>query len=143
MKYRYLFILPVLAVAITAQANCFHQASKRYGIHPDLLRAISTVESAGNAKAVNHNHNGSRDIGHMQINSSWLPKLKKYGITEQSLFDPCTNTLVGAWVLAGNFRDLGYNWDAIGAYNAKSADKRRIYARKVSEALRNIRGGKQ
>lgn len=128
---------------LTACSTCFEQASKRYGIHPDLLRAISKVESDGNVKAINRNGNGSRDIGHMQINSTWLPTLKRYGITEQTLFDPCINTLVGAWVLARNFRELGYNWNAIGAYNAKSKDKRAIYAQKVASALKKIRKGKQ
>lgn len=140
--YRIIFI-SALFVPFTAYSTCFDQASKRYGIHPDLLRAISKVESGGNVKAINRNGNGSRDIGHMQINSTWLPTLKRYGITEQSLFDPCTNTLVGAWVLAKNFRQLGYNWNAIGAYNAKSKDKREIYAQKVASALKKVRKGKQ
>ncbi|WP_074710289.1 lytic transglycosylase domain-containing protein [Nitrosomonas eutropha] len=140
--YRILFI-SALFVPFTAYSSCFDQASRRYGIHPDLLRAISKVESNGNVRAINRNGNGSRDIGHMQINSSWLPTLKRYGITEQSLFDPCTNTLVGAWVLARNFRELGYNWNAIGAYNAKSQDKRAIYAQKVASALKTVRKGKQ
>lgn len=130
----------MLLLSMSAGAACFDEASRRYRIHPDLLKAISKVESNGNPKAVNHsNKNGSRDIGHMQINSSWLRKLGKYGITEQSLFDPCINTFVGAWVLANNFRELGYNWTAIGAYNAKSPDKRIIYARKVETALNRIR----
>ena len=102
------------------------------------------VESNGNAKAINRsNKSRSHDIGHMQINSSWLPKLARYGITEQSLFDACVNTLVGTWVLADNFKRLGYNWNAIGAYNAKSPEKRVIYARKVASALKKIRKGKQ
>ncbi len=134
------FLLTMLLLSMSAGAACFDEASRRYRIHPDLLKAISKVESNGNPKAVNHsNKNGSRDIGHMQINSSWLRKLGKYGITEQSLFDPCINTFVGAWVLANNFRELGYNWTAIGAYNAKSPDKRIIYARKVETALNRIR----
>lgn len=140
--YKTLFI-SALFVSFSAHATCFDQASKRYGIHPDLLRAISKVESNGNVKTTNRNRNGSRDIGHMQINDSWLPKLKQFGITEQSLFDPCTNTLVGAWVLARNFRELGRNWNAIGAYNAKSSEKRKIYASKVNSALQKIRKGKQ
>ncbi len=142
MNYQ-IFLAPLLLIPVAAQAVCFDQASRRYGIHPDLLRAISRVESNGNIRAINRNGNGSRDIGHMQINSSWLPKLAKYGITEQSLFDPCTNTLVGAWVLARNFRELGYNWNAIGAYNAESPGKREVYAKKVATALRKIRGDKK
>lgn len=86
--------------------------------------------------AVNQNKDGSRDIGHMQINSRWLPVLKRYGIDEQRLFDSCINTYVGAWILAKNIRSIGYNWEAIGAYNAVSPDKRARYARKVAEVLK-------
>lgn len=138
-----ILLISILLLPLTALSACFDEASRRYRIHPDLLRAISKVESSGNANAMNRNRNGSRDIGHMQINSTWLPTLKQYGISERSLFDPCINTFVGAWVLANNFKDLGYNWVAIGAYNAKSKDKRIRYARKVATALDRIRGGRR
>lgn len=140
--YKFILITALL-LPITGQATCFDQASQRYGIHEDLLRAISKVESSGNVHAVNRNKDGSVDAGHMQINSSWLRILKRYGITKQSLFDPCTNTLVGAWVLARNFIELGYNWTAIGAYNAKSPKKREIYAKKVAAALASIQQAKR
>lgn len=116
-------------------AACFEEAGRRYNIDPALLRAISKTESAGNPRAINRNANGSYDIGHMQINSTWLPTLKKFGISELSLYDPCVSTHVGAWILAGNISKLGYNWTAVGAYNAKSPDKRVLYAHKVSKNL--------
>lgn len=111
---------------------CFEQAANRYHIPVKLLKAISTVESGGNASALHRNPSGSFDIGHMQINSSWLPTLAKYGITQANLLNPCVNTHVGAWILANNFRQVGYNWKAVGAYNAKSPDKADVYAHKVS-----------
>lgn len=121
-----------------ASAACFDEAASRYGVPADLLKAISRVESGGNPMAVNRsNQNGSIDIGHMQINSLWLKTLQRYGITKRDLFEPCTNTHVGAWVLAQNIKRLGYNWTAIGAYNAQSPDKRAKYARKVALALRH------
>lgn len=125
------FIAPSFAMAF-----CFDDAARRYYVNPDLLRAIARVESNMNPRAINHsNENGSYDIGLMQINSSWLPVLARYGIKEEDLFDPCVNVHVGAWILAQNFRDLGFNWQAIGAYNARSPEKRLRYALKVYQAV--------
>lgn len=120
-----------------ADNACFDQAAKRYRVSAQLLRSISRVESGGNPAAFHRNSNGSGDIGHMQINSAWLPTLAKYGITKDRLTNPCVNTHVGAWILANNFQRLGYGWNAVGAYNAKSPDKIAAYARKVAANLRN------
>jgi len=116
---------------------CFEQAAKRYRVPAQILRSISRIESGGNPAAFNRNANGSWDIGHMQINSVWLPTLAKYGITKDRLTNPCVNTHVGAWILANNFQRLGYGWNAVGAYNARSPDKAATYARKVAANLRN------
>jgi soluble lytic murein transglycosylase-like protein len=118
---------------------CFEQASQRYAIPVQLLKAISRVESGGNPTAFNRNPNGSWDMGHMQINSAWLPSLEKFGISQMQLRNPCVNTYVGAWILAGNIRRLGYNWKAIGAYNAHSSDKAAVYAGKIAATLNNTR----
>lgn len=128
-------ILFVLTAPAVVNAACFEEAAVRYRLPVSLLKAISRVESAGNPSAVNRNSNGSYDIGHMQINSGWLPVLQRYGIDKRMLFDACTNTYVGAWILAQNIHRYGYNWTAVGAYNASSSDKRLAYAHKVARAM--------
>ncbi|AFQ48488.1 transglycosylase SLT domain-containing protein [Burkholderia cepacia] len=121
-----------------ARADCLDDAATFQHVSVSLLRGIAQVESGMNPNAVNTNTNGTVDIGLMQINSTWLPTLAREGITQQSLFDACTNAYVGAWILSQNIRQLGANWNAIGAYNAASPDKRLAYARKVYDAIRTM-----
>ena len=118
----------------TAQA-CWEQAAERYHLSPELLYAVARTESALDPLALARNRNGTRDIGLMQINSAWLPQLAALGIGERDLFDPCTSIHVGAWILATNVQRLGYNWEAVGAYNAASPALRRAYARRVYREL--------
>ncbi len=125
----------VFCGAMPAQA-CWDEAAARYHVNSAVLYAIAQTESGLNPLAVGRNPNGSRDIGLMQINSAWLPKLAEYGITERDLFQPCTSIHVGAWILAHNIYRYGYTWEAVGAYNAVSPGKRRAYIKKVQRNLR-------
>jgi soluble lytic murein transglycosylase-like protein len=117
---------------------CFDLAAQRYNVSPALLQAIAQHESGGRATVINTNPNGSRDIGLMQINSSWLPTLARHGISERDLYDPCVNVLVGAWILSNNFARLGYTTQGLGAYNASSPDKRERYAQQVLRRMTQV-----
>jgi len=133
-RTRLLLQLAIAVLAILASAPavaCWEEVAAWYGINVHLLYAIAKTESNLNPGAMNRNKNGSYDIGLMQINSSWLPTLKKYGVEEKQLKDPCVNLQVGAWILSQNMRNLGVTWEAVGAYNAKNPALRVKYAKKV------------
>lgn len=118
--------------------ECFAVAAKVYQIPSEYLWAIGTVESSLNPRAKGRNKNGTQDLGVMQINTSHLPYLGKYGINESRLLnEPCLNIHVGAWVLRGNMNRYGETWEAVGAYNAspRRPDIRLSYAKKVREKL--------
>lgn len=118
---RALLVALLVLLPWTAHAWCFDAAGAATGTSPALLRAIAKAESGLNPRAVNDRHfstTKTMDIGLMQINTSWLPALQRYGITTSSLYDPCTNVTVGAWILSDLIQRLGDNWDAVGAYNA-------------------------
>jgi len=137
---------PLLALGITLAAPrtaqaCWEEVGRKYGINPYLLVAIARTESGLGPRAVHRgNANGSYDIGLMQVNSAWLPRLRTLGIDEAQLYQPCVNLEVGAWILAQNIARLGNSWEAVGAYNAASAERRLRYAlsvyRNLPDALR-------
>ncbi|HAS1784482.1 TPA: type III secretion system invasion protein IagB [Enterobacter cloacae] len=125
---RLLFLL--LLLSHSAFANCWNKASQYYHIDPFLLYAIANVESGMNPRAVGINHDGTRDVGLMQINSSHFPELERRGINEYRLMtEPCTS------ILSGMIKVYGYNWEAVGAYNAglkkENYPRRMVYAHKV------------
>ncbi len=73
------------------RADCIDDAATYHRLNPRLLRAIAQHESGMRPDAINRNSNGSEDIGLMQINSSWLPKLAQYGIRREHLFNACVS----------------------------------------------------
>ncbi|MCK6263776.1 lytic transglycosylase domain-containing protein [Vibrio sp. ZSDE26] len=126
-----------------ASAFCFDEAGAHYNVSPDLLRAIAQVESHFNPRAYNENIDKSgrvlsRDYGIMQINSSWFTKLAEFDVNEVSVYDPCFNVSLGAWILASNFASHGYNWNSVGAYNAGFSERskwaRQRYIQKIQSA---------
>lgn len=133
----------VMGLALSGEASatreydaCFERAGAHFGINPLLLRAIARQESGFNPRARNTaNSNGSEDRGLMQINSFWFPTLRSVGIDPESLYDPCTSIAVGAWILSGEIKRHGMTWEAIGRYNARSEEKKRIYAARIQRNL--------
>lgn len=136
-----LLVLSLSSFSVSAKGwSCWSEASQRYGVPVTLLYSIARVESGSRAHAISKpNSNGTYDIGLMQINSWWLPKLKHLGITKERLLsDACLNLKVGAWILATSIKAHGFNWRGLGAYNARSDKLRAIYARKVVRELKRV-----
>lgn len=115
--------------------KCFNAASKQYKIPTKLLKAIAKTETKLDPLAIHINSNHSYDVGIMQINSSWLPKLKRVRISEAELLDGCKNIQIGAWILAQNIKQYGFTRKAIGAYNATTPELQERYVQLV---MRNL-----
>jgi transposase InsO family protein len=65
----------IAAACATGHAYCFNEATQRYGVEADLLRAIAAQESEGRPDTSIVNSNGSIDRGLMGINSVHLSDL--------------------------------------------------------------------
>jgi soluble lytic murein transglycosylase-like protein len=130
---------PNNTVQISSYEGCFNTASVHYSVPSYLLKAIAKVESKMNPLAIGINRNGTYDIGIMQVNSSWFPRLAKVGIQRGELLDGCENIQVGAWILAQNIKRYGLTAEAIGRYNSSNAYYKNVYAYKVLDKYEEMK----
>lgn len=120
--------------------QCFSAAAERFRVDKHMLIAIAKTESAFDPGAMGpRNADGTQDVGLMQINTRWLPRLAEMGIHHEKLKGPCTNIYVGAWILASKIRQHGTVWKAVGAYNAITPSKRDSYVSKVRRNYARVR----
>jgi soluble lytic murein transglycosylase-like protein len=119
----------------SAHADCYDEAARYQKVNPLILRAIAWQESRNRPDALNKNTNGSTDYGIMQINSIHLSTLKQYGITRDTLMEPCKNVYIAAWHLRQKMNKYGNTWQAIGAYHSETPSLRDKYARQIAAIL--------
>jgi hypothetical protein len=111
--------------------HCLNEAAEIFHVPAKLLISILNTEQ-GKVGITVKNHNGTYDIGPMQINSSWVPTLKKYGISEYQLkYDSCINIKVGAWIAAKAIASENNLLIGIGDYNSHTQRYNQNYSHKV------------
>jgi soluble lytic murein transglycosylase-like protein len=110
--------------ASTDEANilvCLQSAATTFGVDVLPLVILRQVE-AGSLGHTSGNTNGSYDIGPMQINSSWLPRLARLGITETMVRDDaCVNAYVGTWIYSEELKATGNIVSAMARYHSPNA----------------------
>lgn len=116
-------------------AFCFEDAGKQYGIPYRLLESIAGIESNMNPGAFNVNRNGSFDVGLMQINSFWIKMLELN--KDELVSNPCYNVMIGANILKQCVDRYGFNWEAVGCYNATDSQKKIKYSWKIFQKLKS------
>ena len=121
---------------------CMALTAAFYHLPPRVLPAIHAVEG-GSVGVVHVNHNGSEDLGVMQINTLWIgPLARRTGMSDAAvrdrlLNDPCFN-IAAAGVIMRTFLDetKGDLLRAVGNYNSHTPILNLSYQAKVLDAAR-------
>lgn len=87
------------------------------------------------AHVVNHNPNGTVDVGMAQINSVHFPELAQWGITPAQLMDPCVATHVAAWHLKRSLLRHGNTWFGVAAYHSTTPEHNLRYQELVRREM--------
>ncbi len=131
---------PESLVCIRAAARYYHQPTDRVSYEGlvDLVTAVRLAEG-GTVGRVSRNKNGSFDIGPMQINSTHLPLLARFGISYDALLNnSCQNIFVGTWILHNELQSTPALWSAIGNYNSRTPSFNVQYQRRIWQKLQRI-----
>jgi soluble lytic murein transglycosylase-like protein len=111
--------------------SCINRAAVEFHVPATLIVSVLSIER-GTIGTISRNKNGTYDMGLMQINSSWLPTLRKYGYSANDIiYDACKNVYVGTWILANNISKSNELWKGVGNYHSHRASLNYSYAIKV------------
>ncbi len=127
-----------------ALAVCIFTAAQTYVVPPSVILGILNVEG-GRIGQIVYNTNDTYDIGPMQINSIWLPRLARYwGVSQYKAMEeirdnPCINIGVGAWILRRKVNETGSLYGGIANYHSASPWLGHNYQEKVITAMQRYR----
>jgi hypothetical protein len=117
--------------------GCLVAAGNAYRIPAVLLVILLDVEG-GRLGEVSPNTNGTVDIGPMQVNDTWLPKIAQHWATSErvayfALRDNfCANVEAGAWILRMGLDEAGGDvWEGVAFYHSHNPDYKRTYLASV------------
>lgn len=123
-------------------SECVAGAAQHYRVHPAVILAVMRQEG-GRVGQVSTNRNGTYDIGPMQINSSHLGELSRYGISRSALLnDGCLNIYIGTWLLKREMVASGSLWSGIGQYHSHTPSLSVDYQWRIWNRLKQLAAGR-
>lgn len=119
---------------------CVERASSGRNWLRQTLMALRKQEGGWIGAEV-RNENGTYDLGPMQVNSWWVPRIARSIARNESQVrawlrdDACFNVDVARWIFLSALRDTGDFWKAVGTYHSPTRWRQVRYARSVSAII--------
>ena len=112
--------------------NHIEKTAKRYGLNPNIIKALIEEESGWYESAEGDNGNS---IGLMQIQERWhKERMKRLGVKD--LYDPEQNITVGCDILSELLNKYGNYRDALSVYNSGNIHDGKQYAERILNAAK-------
>ena len=123
-------------------AACIRKAAKGRAWLERTLWGLRDQEGGWVGAAV-ANSNGTHDLGPLQVNSWWVPKIAALvrrpepHVRHWLQYDACFNAEAARWIFLSGLAVTGDYWKAIGVYHSPTAWRQARYAKSVAAHLRD------
>jgi len=121
--------------------HLFQRVAKEYNLPWFLLKVIAITENHKlNPKLILKNKNKTYDIGLMQINSTWIKKLKNIfpEISLEKLKNSLFNIKVGAFILKKYINQYGYSWKSVSYYHSFTEKHRKKWLDRIKSNIKYL-----
>jgi len=160
-RWRGLFALPALVaglVLLSGSAEAAPRPIKSASAEREIARCIQVAsagrswlektlwglrdQEAGWIGAEVPNSNGSHDLGPLQVNSFWVPRLASLTqrpaeqVRSWLINDPCFNVQAARWIFLEGLKLTQSYWGAVGIYHSPTQWRQRRYVNSVSMHMR-------
>lgn len=116
-----------VAVTELETNNHIEKMAERYGLNPNIIKALIEEESGWLSSAEGDNGNS---VGLMQIQERWhKDRMKRLGVT--NLYDSEQNITVGCDILSELLNKYGNYKDALSVYNSGNIHDGKQYAERI------------
>lgn len=118
--------------AMQERVICSVEAAVKYDVPANIVLAVAELEN-GKPGLYRENANGSRDVGTMQINTTYLADLAAYGIKPKDVAAAgCYPYELATWRLRGHLlHDKGDLWTRAANYHSRTPEYNRVYRTKL------------
>lgn len=126
-------------------ARCIRIASRGHAWLEKTLWGLR-MQEAGWLGAEVANKNGSHDLGPLQINSWWVPRIAQLTNKPERRVrywlqhDACFNVDAARWIFLSALKTTGDYWKAVGVYHSPTVWRQRAYSAKVASHMQLLFG---
>lgn len=114
---------------------CSIEAAVRYDVPANIVLAVAELEN-GKPGMYRSNDNGTKDVGTMQFNTSYLSDLSVYGIRPKDVaVEGCYPYQLATWRIRNHLlQDQGDIWTRAANYHSRTPEYNMTYRRKLKKA---------
>ena len=133
---------PHILAAERAINQCIHRAASGRPWLAQTLRALRRQEGGWIGAEV-RNSDGSVDLGPMQVNSWWVPRIARLMNRSETQVrswlrdDACFNVDAARWIFLSALPDAKDLWRAVGIHHSPTRWRQMRYARSIALIMAN------